>query len=762
MVFTISVDSNTVNTFKLIVEADNLPPGRKNDLIKDVKVGLKMQRIQAQLNLLERAQTKGIATPEVISLSKRTTKSNNKAVLRNEQKRLMKVSINRVNKELAKQKKEFHKVTGEVKVILSKEAYSQYKILKQEQMNLSWKKETEARNKKLNWRISKAKVNQESGVPEVKGVLFSDEELKDLFGEPEVNPAVYGGVELSASAKEFMKLPPKLRGFPDLKIDEVEVETEAVANKQRWGAREVKKNPQQTTEELRTSRDNDYDNRQISNGSRVKFSAVRATDMKHNKHIEMPDPGDPDEEATIQFQKQETLTATKRYISDNCNSKGSIKGASNLTDDEIKGCKEIKEGIKSKGWLLYETDKSGKLCIDTLENYKLAMSKHIEGDQEVNTKKVLSSEKSLNEHARMWTKMVSLGAENNQQDRCKETLTSRYNPIPILSGLRKDHKVTPDPVKGPPLRPVYRARVAPNSALGNIISQMVKGLGDELNSKIGTDSLNSEEVCAEVVKANFKIEVEKSRRRQPNRKAKRLTRREKIFTENIIMGSMDVEALYPSIQWIASCKEMLLTAKESKIPLENFDYTEIARYVSLTCTGPEIRAEKLEEFVPRSNPGASLAKAGRIGDQGELFQEAAKIPGDKEKRSLLGLALSKGVDKVLSNHYYSFNNKVYKQSKGGSIGSELTGEVSRVYMLRWDRKFLKKLDKLGWEVTLYKRYVDDILIAVRGVQPGVRYNPAKGNLEVVEGEIEGDLLIPEDQRTMKVLNDVANSIDIVS
>ena len=83
-------------------------------------------------------------------------------------------------------------------------------------------------------------------------------------------------------------------------------------------------------------------------------------------------------------------------------------------------------------------------------------------------------------------------------------------------------------------------------------------------------------------------------------------------------------------------------------------------------------------------------------------------------------------------------------------------------MLRWDRKFLKKLDKLGWEVTLYKRYVDDILIAVRGVQPGVRYNPAKGNLEVVEGEIEGDLLIPEDQRTMKVLNDVANSIDIVS
>ena len=234
--------------------------------------------------------------------------------------------------------------------------------------------------------------------------------------------------------------------------------------------------------------------------------------------------------------------------------------------------------------MLYETDKSGKLCIDTLENYRLAMSKHTAGDQKVNAKKVLSSEKSLNEHSRMWTKMVSLGAENDHQDRCKETMTSRYNPIPVLSGLRKDHKATPDPVLGPPLRPVCRARVAPNAALGNLMSQIVKGLGNELSEKIGTDSLNAEEMCAEAKKANEKIKIDKARRIQPSRKAKRVTRKEKIFTESIILGSMDVEALYPSIQWASSCQEVLLTAKESKIPLENFNYVEISRYVALTCT----------------------------------------------------------------------------------------------------------------------------------------------------------------------------------
>ena len=136
------------------------------------------------------------------------------------------------------------------------------------------------------------------------------------------------------------------------------------------------------------------------------------------------------------------------------------------------------------------------------------------------------------------------------------------------------------------------------------------------------------------------------------------------------------------------------------------------------------------------------------------------MPGEKEKRSLLGLALGKGVEKVLSNHYYTFDNQIYKQSNGGSIGSELTGEVSRVYMLRWDRKLMKKLDKLGWEVILYKRYVDDILVAVRGVQPGVRFDAQKSQLEVVEAEIEGNLVIPEDQRTIRVLNQVANTIDV--
>ena len=148
MVNHMSIDYTTVNTFKFIIEADNLPQGRKNDLIKDTKGGLKLQRIQAQLNLIERAQRKGLATPEVIALAKRTTKSTNKSLLRNEQRRLMRVTVSTISKELGKQRKVFKQSSEEVRKLLSKEALSQYKILKQEQMTISWNKETEVRNKK--------------------------------------------------------------------------------------------------------------------------------------------------------------------------------------------------------------------------------------------------------------------------------------------------------------------------------------------------------------------------------------------------------------------------------------------------------------------------------------------------------------------------------------------------------------------------------------------------------------------------------------
>ena len=163
--------------------------------------------------------------------------------------------------------------------------------------------------------------------------------------------------------------------------------------------------------------------------------------MKFNKGLELPDPANSDHEAIIQFQKQKTMKAASGYIKKHCDPKGNIEGGSNMTEAEYRGYKEVQEGVKNSEWVLYQTDKSGMMCLDTIENYKKAMQVHIEKDQEISRKSILNAEQRLNEHSRMWSKMLNLGVESGQEVRCKETLVTTYNPVPVLSGLRKDHKV---------------------------------------------------------------------------------------------------------------------------------------------------------------------------------------------------------------------------------------------------------------------------------------------------------------------------------
>ena len=147
------------------------------------------------------------------------------------------------------------------------------------------------------------------------------------------------------------------------------------------------------------------------------------------------------------------------------------------------------------------------MCLDSLENYNECMLVHTEGDQEVQYNQVAASEKQLNNHSRLWAKMLNLGKDSDSMKQCKDTLVTEFNPVPVLAGLRKDHKQSDDPSIGPPLRPVCKARVAPNAALGNVVSQVVKGLAKELGNKVGTDSLSSEEICREVGDVNAKLRV---------------------------------------------------------------------------------------------------------------------------------------------------------------------------------------------------------------------------------------------------------------
>ena len=93
-----------------------------------------------------------------------------------------------------------------------------------------------------------------------------------------------------------------------------------------------------------------------------------------------------------------------------------------------------------------------------------------------------------------------------------------------------------------------------------------------------------------------------------------------------------------------------------------------------------------------------------------LSNSAAKKDGEKwqpcdhpnnvQRKKMLGLCVALGVKVVMSNHTYMVGDEFYLQTEGGPIGLELTGIVARVYMMSWDKRFMKAVEDEGLNVEM--------------------------------------------------------------
>ena len=107
----------------------------------------------------------------------------------------------------------------------------------------------------------------------------------------------------------------------------------------------------------------------------------------------------------------------------------------------------------------------------------------------------------------------------------------------------------------------------------------------------------------------------------------------------------------------------------------------------------------------------------------------------------------------MENHFYSIDGKVRRQLEGGAIGSVLTGDNARLYMLRWDSKYRLKLKKLGINLDLYVRYVDDTVVVCSAINRGWRYCSVNNRMEYSRDIFDCDTMTDED-RTAKILSEI--------
>ena len=425
------------------------------------------------------------------------------------------------------------------------------------------------------------------------------------------------------------------------------------------------------------------------------FRKLRPTDLPFNKQMFMPQNNNSreivEEEIQLAFLSRELEKATEVFVSQH-------EMKLNITEQEQKGLKSL---MKRNDAVVFQTDKSSRFSIDTRNNYIAACEKHTDKDEVISEHDYQSLINEVNAHSVMWSKILKAGEKTGDYgtQRIKENLLSAEKcDAPPLYALRKDHKTYEDETIGPPTRPVCGAAAAHNGKLSHLLSMILK----EVKRLDNASCESTEDILAEINDVNENVELREN--------------------ESMIVGSLDVKALYPSLDIKFTAKKVADEFCNSPVNIDNesIDVEELGLYLALNVEEDELYRLDFKKYCPTrvSKRGRKPNMTGQANcsrdKRNKVWNQAEDdSPGNGMVKRMLGKALEIGINQVMSAHVYKFNGEIRKQMNGGAIGLEMTGEIAGVFMMWWDRQLRERLVEEGMNVCLYKRYVDDINIVVK-------------------------------------------------
>ena len=736
------------------------PRIEQSDLLRDLSLGSSVTTLTKQRNFLEFLQRNKLATPEIGFLARRIHREVNApgkgyspgawSRIRREEQRILALRIKDAEAEIQRKKRLWTRQSLKISERLPSRLREEYKRIKQAEMQIIWQRNGARLQKKREWCLRKAGLLREAYC---EGIPVGDQELEDRFGSWQEEGVILGGIQASSNVKAYLRLPGKYRILEEVNVQEGKVQAEATGARQRHSTAKELREPSGSNEERLQRREKEWEEREPLQGDLVDFTGLKATDLLSNKRIGML-PKIPEGAAIkIETQKMRTTTFLEEFKRQN-------PVEVNLTKEEMAGQEEILEGIEKHGWWHYNADKSGKQVLDLKENYLDAMLKHVEKDIEVKIEDILAAEDVLNTSSTAFVKMFNLGEPGENQDKIAECLKAKETGAPVAKGQRKDHKVGWDPIIGPKTRRVINGKKGANAGYANVLTRLLRPIRTEAIGEIRTEVASTEELCRSIQDTNERLGLESATPlNTQNRYPKRLNHRDNMQGSTLVVGSMDIESLYGSCKAKGIGQSIRVLAKRSRLNW-NVDMRVIVRFLSLTVGSTNSR---LDEYIPIAK-GTTTLKSFLQCDNGAQFYDPTKHHdeiGLKDKRELIGWAISMGIETLLDNHFYSTGGRYFKQKDGAPEGVDTSVEACDIYMLVWDDKLLKKLKQLGigWED--YKRYVDDIEMVLKAIEKGWVYNREQDRMIFNQSatQSDGEEDIPPDQYTFKILSQIADTLD---
>ena len=243
--------------------------------------------------------------------------------------------------------------------------------------------------------------------------------------------------------------------------------------------------------------------------------------------------------------------------------------------------------------------------------------------------------------------------------------------------------------------------------------------------------------------------------------------RELGLTDNMV-GSLDVIALYPSLDQDGTAEEVFKMIERSQVEMSGNDWHAAQVFLSSNLSLTEIKSEGLKGLVPsclkawgprpghtttelgakRKDPedpqvaigediqgsgggcpssgprGSPLPKGNKPCNQGVPNKWAETDVSQlsvRDKKKILGKVMKYAIKNIFRHHMYQFGGRSYCQAAGGPIGLRLTSIMARVVMDSWARGILVKLVQAKVDVHAFVKYVVDINLMMSMLEPGTRW-----------------------------------------
>ena len=616
------------------------------------------------------------------------------------------------------------------------------------EMGWEWKERMKLMEKSVNYLVKKYKRMRMEEVPAMwKGIKITDQALGEKIQLP---PPFLGEQvgQVSDAAKEVLQLPPKTAVFSKILIEDIQMEVnKAVDVKARWTDVEMKEREEsgQSREEAEEEERQETEVYNRVEGT-LNLANMRVTDLTTNKEVFLPDERPDDVEVGLQAFSAEMMEISRKYIREKVDAKGNVKEC-NLNDLQQAGLKDIQKLVKD-GHIVTKTDKSGRQCLLTENEYIQIGEQHVERDEVKTRKETEQNEDNLNAHSLQFCRLLGLCDGQNCARRLKSAILNQNTLPPSLYFTIKDHK-TWTPGDTLPARPVCGAVKAHNGQLGFMITQVIDAVSDLLVREQGTESDGTPDTLA-AIKEDINCNDD---------------------VKDLVFFSTDVKSLYPSLQGEQCAAIVARMVRESSLKVEGVNWDQAALYLALTLTRERVEELQLQEVIPiwkkaggrGRHPGITTkevkAPLQENKDWGKsLFNPPSRGATVEEKKLILSLCVEQGLLAAMDGHLYNWHLEVKKQVEGLGIGSDLTRAVARLVLLDWDNRFINLVQENKLSLYSYTRFVDDTANGMAALPPGMRWGEEEGHMVFLPHLEEEDKEVQADMRTMTEVVRMGNSL----